>query len=120
MTAGELLYYNNKIAKCYYSNSNGGRTTSSKERWGGTNYPYLIAQDDPYDNGSGGGHGVGLSQNGAKNRAAAGHSYKDILSFYFPGTVLVKQEENYVKIKCKNESEAIWLKNVLKGTLFYE
>lgn len=120
MTAGELLYYKNKIAKCYYSSSNGGRTTSSKDRWGGTNYPYLISQNDPYDKGNGGGHGVGLSQNGAKNRAAAGHSYKDILSFYFPGTVLVKQEENYVKIKCKNESEAIWLKNVLKGRLFYE
>lgn len=93
-TAGQLLYYNNKIAKCFYSNSNGGRTTSAKDRWGGTDYPYLIEQDDPYDNGNGGGHGVGLSQIGAKNRAAAGHTYQEILSFYFPGITLVKQEEN--------------------------
>ena len=31
------------------------------------------------------GHGVGLSQYGAKQRALAGHSYIDILEFYFPG-----------------------------------
>ena len=86
-TRGQMLYYNNKIARCYYSNSNGGRTTSSKERWGG-NYPYLISQDDPYDTGNGNGHGVGLSQIGAKNRAKDGHTYQEILAFYFPGTIL--------------------------------
>ena len=91
-TRGQLLYYNNKIARCYYSNSNGGRTTSSKERWGG-DYSYLISQNDPFDNGPGDGHGVGLSQVGAKRRAAAGHTYKEILSFYFPGTQLQGDEK---------------------------
>jgi stage II sporulation protein D len=42
ITAGQTLYYNNKLARIYYSSSNGGRTTSSKERWGG-DYPYLIS-----------------------------------------------------------------------------
>ncbi|MEH7180566.1 SpoIID/LytB domain-containing protein [Neobacillus vireti] len=43
--------------------------------------------------GLGYGHGVGLSQHGANNRANAGHKYQDILSFYYPGTILVKQYE---------------------------
>jgi stage II sporulation protein D len=38
--------------------------------------------------GHGFGHGVGLSQWGAEERAAAGQSYRQILSFYYPGTTL--------------------------------
>jgi SpoIID/LytB domain protein len=38
--------------------------------------------------GHGLGHGVGLSQWGAEERAAAGQGYRQILSFYYPGTVL--------------------------------
>ena len=97
-TKGEILYYNNKIARCYYSNSNGGCTTSSKERWGG-DYPYLISQIDEYDNGSGNGHGVGMSQLGAKNRAIAGHTYKQILDFYFPGTYVQGDEKKTMTIE---------------------
>lgn len=40
--------------------------------------------------GLGDGHGVGLSQWGAKNRADAGHSYREILNFYYDGTTIVK------------------------------
>jgi len=36
--------------------------------------------------GSGFGHGVGMSQFGAYGRAQAGHTYSQILAFYFPGT----------------------------------
>jgi len=35
--------------------------------------------------GSGAGHGVGLCQRGAEQMGLAGHSYHDILAFYFPG-----------------------------------
>jgi stage II sporulation protein D len=35
--------------------------------------------------GNGSGHAIGMSQNGAYNRSRAGHSYLDILSFYYPG-----------------------------------
>jgi stage II sporulation protein D len=38
--------------------------------------------------GHGFGHGVGLSQWGAEERAAAGQGYRQILSFYYPGTTL--------------------------------
>ncbi|MEG0371438.1 MAG: SpoIID/LytB domain-containing protein [Clostridium sp.] len=40
--------------------------------------------------GRGYGHGVGMSQLGAKKRAEEGHSYKDILGFYYPDTKLCK------------------------------
>ena len=36
------------------------------------------------------GHGVGMSQYGANGMANAGYSYKDILSHYYPGTILTK------------------------------
>ena len=36
--------------------------------------------------GFGYGHGVGMSQYGACNRSIDGHSYRSILSFYYPGT----------------------------------
>jgi len=38
--------------------------------------------------GRGYGHGIGMSQYGAQGRAAAGHSYAQILSAYYPGTAL--------------------------------
>ncbi|BCB05765.1 SpoIID/LytB domain-containing protein [Bacillus sp. KH172YL63] len=38
--------------------------------------------------GKGFGHGVGMSQYGAKVRAEAGQSYVEILNFYYPNTVL--------------------------------
>ena len=40
--------------------------------------------------GQGHGHGVGLSQWGAKTMADAGHAYPAILGFYYPGAGLVK------------------------------
>ncbi|MDO7485358.1 SpoIID/LytB domain-containing protein [Peribacillus frigoritolerans] len=68
--------------------------------------------------GSGYGHGVGLSQFGAKNRAEAGQSYQDILGFYYPDTTIekeygpgagsktdlvVKEEPNTVSMKGKTD-----------------
>jgi stage II sporulation protein D len=40
--------------------------------------------------GRGWGHGVGLCQVGAYGMAAAGYSYRDILSHYYPGTHIDK------------------------------
>jgi stage II sporulation protein D len=37
-------------------------------------------------NGKGNGHGVGMSQDGAKAMAQQGFSYQSILNFYYPGT----------------------------------
>ena len=85
-TAREILVYNGRPISAVYSACNGGRTVSSQERWGSVR-PYLIAQDDPWDNSTTRtGHGVGMSQRGAKAMAAAGKSYREILAFYYPGT----------------------------------
>ena len=104
-TAGQVLYYNDKlINNAYYSNSNGGRIKSSYEVWGGSR-PYLISKDDPYDKGPGNGHGVGLSQVGAKQMAALGFNYKQILEFYYPGTVIKDNygEERVISVATKVE-----------------
>lgn len=85
-TAGQILTYNGKPINAVYSASNGGRTVSSQERWGGVR-PYLIAQDDQWDDSTKRiGHGVGMSQRGAKAMARAGKTYREILAFYYPGT----------------------------------
>lgn len=97
-TEGEVLYYNDKLAKAYYSASNGGYMISAKTRWGG-DLPYSVSGVDKYDDGKGNGHGVQLSQVGAKNRAKAGFEYKQILSFYYPGTNIHKIEEQSYEIK---------------------
>ena len=93
-TAGEILTYNGQPINAVYSASNGGRTVSSQERWGGIR-PYLIAQDDPWDNATKRtGHGVGMSQRGAKAMAAAGKDYREILAFYYPGTNIERIRED--------------------------
>ena len=40
--------------------------------------------------GKGNGHGVGMCQTGAIGMARNGYSYKDILTFYYPGTKIIK------------------------------
>lgn len=44
--------------------------------------------------GSGFGHGVGLSQIGAKGQALSGKSAQDILQYYFPGTSLTTVDDS--------------------------
>lgn len=48
-TAGYVLTYNGLLAKAYYCLSNGGQTEAYANAWSGSEYPYLIVQDDPYD-----------------------------------------------------------------------
>ena len=107
-TRGEVLYYNNKIVtNAHYSAMNGGRTYSSEEKWGGKR-AYLIAQEDPWDyavsQGKKNGHGVGMSQTGAKYAASIGIKYDEILAFYYPGTEIRK---NYGEVVVTQPSEPI-------------
>lgn len=92
-TKGMLIAYNGTVINtCSYSASNGGRTVSSQERWGGAR-AWLISQDDPWDfaetGGKKTGHGVGMSQAGARYAARIGKSYTEILSFYYPNTTII-------------------------------
>lgn len=58
-----------------------------------TNFSVRVEGGTAYFNGSGYGHGVGLCQYGAKQRALDGFIYTEILSYYYPGTKLSKLSE---------------------------
>jgi stage II sporulation protein D len=55
-----------------------------------TNFEVRTTDDDAFFTGIGYGHGVGLCQWGAKQRAGDGFDYREILSYYYPGTRLEK------------------------------
>lgn len=90
-TKGMVLTYGGKYASTYFCHSNGGRTYSSEEVWGGKRN-YLVARKDPWTNEKKNGHGVGMSQVGAIAAAKQGVKYRDILSFYYPYTTLKEIE----------------------------
>ena len=100
-TAGQMLYFDGKVAQTYYSHSNGGRVYACDEVWSQT-IPYLVGKDDPWTTEPKNGHGVGLSQMGAIRMAESGKTYREILEFYYPGTLLnnVKEPEK-VNYKAK-------------------
>lgn len=54
---------------------------------------YTVTYDEAADmykfSGKGYGHGLGMSQIGAKNRALAGQTFEEILKFYYDGTSIV-------------------------------
>ena len=53
------------------------------------NVNYNAVTDIYSFDGKGNGHGLGMSQIGAKNRATAGQSFDNILKFYYDGTTLI-------------------------------
>ena len=58
-----------------------------------TNFTVKVGGGEVSFSGSGNGHGVGLCQWGAKQRAVSGFEYNEILSYYYPGTELKKLSE---------------------------
>ena len=55
-----------------------------------TNFEVKTAGDEVRFAGAGYGHGVGLCQWGAKQRAGDGFDYREILYYYYPGVKLEK------------------------------
>jgi len=55
-----------------------------------TNFEIRCLGDEVVVSGVGSGHGVGLCQWGAKQRAGDGFNYREILSYYYPGVTLGK------------------------------
>lgn len=92
-TDGLVLACNGKVINsCPFSAGNGGRTVSAEERWGSAR-AWLVAKDDPWDKAAGGGrtgHGVGMSQRGARYAGSIGKTAEEILAFYYPGTEIVR------------------------------
>ena len=48
-TTGIACFFNNTLAQCYYTASNGGFTESALNAWGRENIPYLGIVEDRYD-----------------------------------------------------------------------
>ncbi len=50
-TAGICVYYQDQLATCYYTASNGGRTETAERVWGKSSSPtgHTVAKADPYD-----------------------------------------------------------------------
>jgi SpoIID/LytB domain protein len=69
--------------------------TSTRGFFGFKSSMYTITYNKETDSytfvGHGAGHGLGMSQIGALNRALGGQTYKEILTFYFTGTVVEKR-----------------------------
>lgn len=107
-TASQILTYDRNLISAVYSQSNGGRVHSSQEQWG-TFKPYLVSKQDPWCKTKKNGHGVGLCQNGAIEAAKQGHTYKEILNFYYPNTMI---ENNYRVVLEEAQQE---LEKILAG-----
>ena len=58
-----------------------------------TRFTVKISNGEASFSGTGNGHGVGLCQWGAKQRALDGFGYGEILSYYYPGTELKKYSD---------------------------
>lgn len=58
--------------------------------------------------GRGYGHGIGMSQYGARDRAAAGHSYSQIVANYYPGTTLSSGSDNStIRVRVETDTDNI-------------
>lgn len=124
-TKGMVLTYGGKYCNTYFCHSNGGRTYSCEEVWG-SKRNYLIARKDEWTTAidvKKSGHGIGLSQVGAKYAAEHDVGYKDILSFYYPYTT-IKQletqeepEEDYMDVIKQAEKEVNAAMKQIKGML---
>lgn len=83
-TKGLVLTYDNKIISTMYSASAGGQTKSALEAWG-NDIPYLQSVKSFDDDTGVRGHGVGMTQYGAKNLADMGYNAYQILAYFYTG-----------------------------------
>lgn len=93
-TAGEVLTKNGDVIRAPYFHSDNGSTRSPLDL-GWLSFPHAdvyASKPDPWCKGQqNAGHGVGMSGCGAKGQALEGKTYKEILEYYYPGTVLEKR-----------------------------
>jgi len=91
-TRGIYIIYDNKIIEALYSANAGGETRLVSEVWGGSNVSYLQPVDDPYTDGDTRyGHGVGISQVGAKGFITnENYNFIDVLTYYYTNVTLNK------------------------------
>ncbi|MCD8378322.1 MAG: SpoIID/LytB domain-containing protein [Candidatus Gastranaerophilales bacterium] len=95
-TEGIIMIYNNKPITAMYSSSAGGQTHSALEAWG-NNIPYLQSVPSYDDNVKSAGHGVGMTQHGAKNLAKMGNNAYQILSHFYNNIQFARLNPVYYK-----------------------
>ncbi|MBV9762442.1 MAG: SpoIID/LytB domain-containing protein [Acidobacteriaceae bacterium] len=61
--------------------------------------------------GTGEGHGVGLCQTGADEMALEGHTYREILAFYYPGAVIAQTAEGFAWTRMSGETVTVFSTN---------
>lgn len=95
-TAGIILTYNNKPISAMYSSSAGGKTVAASDSFG-YDVPYLqsvASYDDDYPKF---GHGVGMTQHGARNLAKMGNNAYQILAHFYNNIQFAKLNPVYYK-----------------------
>lgn len=90
-TAGEVLTLKGQVIRAPYFSADDGRTRTPEEA-GWKNFPFaevFTSKEDPWCAGETlRGHGVGMSGCGAEGQANEGKTGEEILSYYYPGTML--------------------------------
>ena len=91
-TDGVVILYESRPVEAVFFAATDGRTRSAEEVWG-AEVPYLQSVesifDEEFPNGPKG-HGVGMSQFGARQLALAGLSYEEILKWYYTGVEVAR------------------------------
>ncbi|MCF7795561.1 SpoIID/LytB domain-containing protein [Patescibacteria group bacterium] len=91
-TRGIYVIYDDKIIEALYSANAGGETRLVSEVWGGSDVPYLQKMEDPYTaDDTRYGHGIGVSQVGAKGFITnENYNFIDVLTYYYTNVTLNK------------------------------
>lgn len=84
-TQGQVVTYGGALISAVYHASSAGSTNAAADVWGRA-VPYLVSVESPGEESKG--HGVGMSQWGARYLAEDGLDYRSILEHYYPGAQL--------------------------------
>ena len=95
-TTGLIMLYDNKPISAMYSSCAGGKTTSALEAFG-RDIPYLQSVPSYDENDNKNGHGVGMTQHGAKNLAQMGNTAPQILTHFYNNIQFVRLNPIYYK-----------------------
>ena len=89
---GMMVTYDGEVVVTPYFGNSSGTTKSWKSAWGGSNKPWLVPVICEYDKGKRmNGHGVGMSQLDAYNRAKTeGINFVELLKHYYTGVEIEK------------------------------
>lgn len=95
-TRGIIMLYDKKPISAMYSSCAGGKTVSALDSFG-NDIPYLKSVPSYDDNQPKTGHGVGMTQHGAKNLAEMGNSAYQILAHFYNNIQFVRLNPIYYK-----------------------